>query len=129
MQMRETRDRHEPLVDARVVLHRARAERVEARVDSEVPRRQLREVSEDLRLGELRQTRRLRAAELLRHVDLRQTLVARRLTTAAPWLRLLVDELHAATCSSTSASRSMSVGVRFSVTHTRKASSRPGDSR
>ena len=41
MEVREAGQRHEPLVDARVVLHRAGAERVEARVDAEVARREL----------------------------------------------------------------------------------------
>ena len=45
---------------------------------------------------------------------------------APPRLGALVDQLHqAATSASTSASRSMSAGVRFSVTQTRRASSSP----
>ena len=55
MQVREPGQPDDPLVDARVVFHRAAAERIEARVDAEVARRELREVAEHLRLGELRQ--------------------------------------------------------------------------
>ena len=57
--------RRDALVQARVVLHRARAERVEARVEIEVPLRQADVVAHDLRLGDLRQPRRLLAAEAL----------------------------------------------------------------
>jgi hypothetical protein len=53
MQVAKAGQHREPLVDARVVLHRARAEGVEARVDPEVARRELGEVPDDLRLGEL----------------------------------------------------------------------------
>ena len=42
MELREPRQPDEPLVDARVVLHRAAAEGIEARVDPEVARRELR---------------------------------------------------------------------------------------
>jgi len=41
VEVAEAGEPDDPLVDARVVLHRARAERVEARVDPEVPRREL----------------------------------------------------------------------------------------
>ena len=58
----------EPLVDARVVLHRARAERIEARVDAEVARRERGEVAQHLGLGELGQARRLAAGELVGHL-------------------------------------------------------------
>ena len=51
------------LVDARVVLHRARAERVEAGVDPEVAVGEVREVAHDLVLGQLGQARRLLARE------------------------------------------------------------------
>ena len=125
MQMREAGQGDEPLVDARVVFHGARAERVEARVDSEVARRQFGEVAEDLRLGELGQARRLGAAQLLRQVDTRQAVVAGRFAAATSRLRLLEDQLHAATSAKTSAKRSTSAGVRFSVTHTSRASSSP----
>ena len=44
------------LVEPRVVLHRARAERVEAAVDRVILLRQAREMPDDLRLAEARQT-------------------------------------------------------------------------
>ena len=52
------------LVDARVVLHRAAAERVEAGIDPEVPVGQLGEVADDLVLGDLGESRRALPAEL-----------------------------------------------------------------
>ena len=61
MEVAKPGQRHEPLVDARVVLHRAGAERIEAGVDPEVPRRELGEVADQLELGNLRQARRLAA--------------------------------------------------------------------
>ena len=54
------------LVDARVVLHRAGAERVEARVDAEGAVGERGEVADDLGLGELREARRPRAGEASR---------------------------------------------------------------
>ena len=62
---REPGQRREPLVDPRVVLHRAGAERIEAGVDAEVARRELGEVADELELRHLGQARRLGAAELL----------------------------------------------------------------
>ena len=59
VQVAEAGQRDDALVDARVVLHRAGAERVEARVDPEVARRELGEVADELGLGELGQPRRL----------------------------------------------------------------------
>ena len=55
-----------PLVDLGVVLHRARAERVEARVDRVVELRQVDEVADDLGLVELGQADRRRAPVRLR---------------------------------------------------------------
>ena len=52
---RNTRQGGRALVPLRVVLHRARAERVEVRVDRHVLRRQVREMTHDLRLRQLRQ--------------------------------------------------------------------------
>ena len=125
VELREAGQHHEPLVDARVVLHRAGAERIEAVVDAEVARRELREVTDELELGHLRQARRLRAAQLLRNVGRRQP-SGRGIDRRAPArLRLLVDQLHRATSASTSASRSISSGVRFSVTATSRTSSMP----
>ena len=48
----------EPFVPLRVVLHRARAERIEVRVDRHVPRRQVDEVADQVDLADLRQRRR-----------------------------------------------------------------------
>ena len=76
MQVPEAGKHREPLVDARVVLHRAGAERIEARVDAEVARRELREVPDDLGLGELGEPRRNLAAQLVRHLR-RREVVAR----------------------------------------------------
>ena len=121
VEVAEARQVDDPLVDPRVVLHRAGAERVEAGVDSKGARREPREVADELGLGELRQARRPFAAQLLG--DLRDRQVVRGESGGAPpLLRQLVDQLHAA---STSASRSMSARVRFSVTQTSSASSRP----
>src|SRR5215467_8505363 len=118
MELREAGKPDQALVDARVVLHRAGAERVEAGVDAEVTVRELGEVAQDLRLRDLRQTRGLGP---------REALVPRRLTASPSRLRLLEDELHAAaTSASTAARRSMSAGERFSVTQTSSASSSPG---
>ena len=125
VQLREARQPDEPLVDARVVLHRAGAERVEARVDAEVARRQLGEVADELELRHLRQARRLRAAQLGGHLGCRQAFVARDRRGPPARLRLLVDQLHRATSARTAARRSISAGVRFSVTATSRTSSRP----
>ena len=62
MQVAEARMGDHPLVDARVVLHRARAERVEAGVDPERPRGELGEVANELGLGDFRQPGRRLAA-------------------------------------------------------------------
>ena len=58
MQVGEARQRREPLVPLRVVLHRARAERIEVGVDRSCASRAV-EVAHDLQLGDLRQRRRL----------------------------------------------------------------------
>ena len=58
------RQRRDPLVQLRVVLHRARAERVEAGVEVEVALGQAVVVAHDLGLGHLGQARRLGASEL-----------------------------------------------------------------
>ena len=57
----EARVADHDLVDARVVLHRAGAEGVEAGVDAEVASRQLGEVTHELELGRFRKPRRLGA--------------------------------------------------------------------
>ena len=58
VQVAEAAKADQPLVDPRVVLHRAGAEGVEAGVDAEVPGRELREVAEHLGLGDLGEPRR-----------------------------------------------------------------------
>ena len=63
VQVAEPRERGSALVDARVVLHRAGAERVEARVDPEGAVGERREVPHDLRLGELGKARRVCPAQ------------------------------------------------------------------
>ena len=93
MQPREPRQPDEPLVDPRVVLHRAAAERIEAGVDPEVARGELGEVAQHLRLGELGQARRLLACKLGRHLRHRQVRT-RDAEAASARLRLLVDQLH-----------------------------------
>ena len=139
--------RRDPLVQLRVVLHRARAERVEARVEVEVALGDPVEVPVDLRLGDLRQARRLGAAEalgervrVLRHVQ------RRRHERAPAVLGLLEDrpravallrglgDAHACTAwrsaataaPSTSARRSMSSRVRCSVMAISRPSSYSG---
>src|SRR5215831_13087667 len=108
MEPREPGQRGKSLVDPWVVFHGARAERIEARVDTEVARRELREMADELELRHLGQTRRLAAAEVFRELGLWEVLVARQRRGAPAGLRLLVDELHATTSASTSASRSIS---------------------
>ena len=57
MTAEELRQHRELITGARVVLHRARPERVEMRVDGEVQLRQAREVTHRLQLGHFRQRR------------------------------------------------------------------------
>jgi hypothetical protein len=54
MQISESRQPADALVDARVVLHRAAAKRVEARVDAEGTVGERRDMAHDLGLGHLR---------------------------------------------------------------------------
>ena len=141
--------RRHALVQLRVVLHRARAERIEAGVEVEVALGDPVEVPVDLRLGDLGQARRLRAAEalgqrvgVLRHVELgrheRAPALARLLEDRRRAVALLrrLGEAHAVTSSgrrarrapatarpSTSARRSMSARVRCSVIATSRPSS------
>ncbi len=121
VQARESGQADQPLVDARVVLHRARAERVEAGVDPEVAGREGGEVAQHLGLGELGEPRRRRASLTLGQLGDRQVGPRHRHSSAAR-LRLLVDQLHEP---SASARRSISATVRFSVTATSSESSRP----
>ena len=64
VEVAEAREPPDALVDARVVLHRAGAERVEAGVDAERAVGERRDVADDLGLGDLGQARRPRAAQL-----------------------------------------------------------------
>src|SRR5262249_40180696 len=112
----------EPLVDPRVVLHRARAEWIEAGVDPEVARRERREVAQHLGLGQLGQARRRFAAVPLWELRHRQV-GARGGEAAAPGVRLLVAPL---TAPSASTRGSISATGRFSAPATSSASSRPG---
>jgi len=130
VQVAEAGQRHDPLVHPWVVLHRARAERIEARVDPEGPVGQPGEVTDELGLRQLGQARRARAGELGRHFGDRQV-VRRERGGATARARLLEDEQGrelrhgGAHAPSTSASRSISAVVRFSVTATSRTSSRP----
>ena len=87
-------ERGHSLVQLRVVLHRARAERIEARVEVEVAPREAVVVADDLRLGDLGQARRLGAQELRRDQLVQRRLgdARRRLNRGAPTRdRALVD--------------------------------------
>ena len=55
MRLGQTLDARHKLVHARVVLHRARAERIHAEIDRVVPSGEAREVANDLDLAQLRQ--------------------------------------------------------------------------
>ena len=106
MEVAEARERDHALVDPRVVLHRAGAERVEAGVHAEGPVGQSSEMADDLRLGELGKARRLAAAELLGHLG-RWEVVARERAGRRPACDFSKISF---TPASTSARRSMSPG-------------------
>ena len=134
VEVAEAGKRREPLVHARVVLHRAGAERIEAGVDAERAVGERREVADDLRLRELGQARRSRPAQRVGQLGDGQV-GARRTTGAATRAGALEDErrrspgapglAHAHTSASTSARRSTSATLFFSVTATRSTSSMP----
>ena len=94
VQARVPRERRHALVQARVVLHRARAERVEARVEVEVPLREVDVVADDLRLGDLGQRRRGRAPQARRQQRLGVLLgdVERRAGEGAPARGALLED-------------------------------------
>ncbi len=128
------RERGDALVQLRVVLHRARAERIEPLVEVEVLGRERRVVADDLGLGDLRELGRLRAAEALRQrVVLGRDVELGRDERPPAGDRLLEDgrrrhawiaSRSAATAApSTSARRSMSARVRCSVIATSRPSS------
>ena len=121
MHVPEPRQVDDALVHPRVVLHRARPERIEAGVDAERAIGERREMPDELRLGDLGQAGRPRAAKFFRDFRQRQARLRQGRGPAAG-LRFLVHELHAAKAST---SRSISSGVRLSVTATSSASSRP----
>jgi hypothetical protein len=82
MQVGQARQGCQPLVPLGVVLHRARAQRVEVRIDRHVQRRQVREVPHDIRLGQLRQRRRSVRQQLGGSSSLRAAAARRRPATA-----------------------------------------------
>ena len=93
MEVAEPLERGRALVHARVVLHRAAAERVEARVDPEVAVGERGEVPDDLVLRHFGQSRRPLASQLGR--DLGHGQVVLRDAAGAPArTRLLEDQLH-----------------------------------
>ena len=128
MKIAEAGEPCQPLVDARVVLHRAGAERVEAGVDAEGAVGERREVAHDLRLGDLGKARGRRPCEPVRKLGNGQV-GPRRTPGAASGTGALEDQRrvvsHAQTSSSTSARRSTSSTVRFSVSATSRTSSIP----
>jgi hypothetical protein len=67
MPAEKLREHRELIARARVVFHRARAERIEVRVDREVQLRQTREVAHGLQLRDFGQRSALLAAEFLGH--------------------------------------------------------------
>ena len=97
MQIAEPGKVHQPLADPRVVLHRARAERIKAGVDAERPRRELGEMPYQLGLGQLRPAaaagpgRTRPEARPGGHRDGESTMLV------PTRLRALVDQLHAPT--------------------------------
>ena len=68
MAVQEARQHGVLVTGLRVVLHRARSERIEVRVDGEVELREPREVAHDFELAHFRQQRRLLAAQVLGNV-------------------------------------------------------------
>src|SRR5689334_14412017 len=143
MKVREAGDARDALVEARVVLHRARAEWIHADVDRVVPRRHANEVAHHVDFADFRH-----ACEIVVALKLfRDQCVERRLfhvergqtITDASVLRTLEDQLFVGTDvlgyfsdavrhSSLSAETSTSICSRVfvSVTQTRKSLSLPG---
>src|SRR5947209_17541758 len=56
MKISEASDARDTLVQARVVFHRARAERIHAQINRIIPRRDAREVAHDINLADFGQT-------------------------------------------------------------------------
>src|SRR5262245_9970059 len=134
MQAREAGQACHVLVDLRVVLHGARAQRVEVRVDAVVHPREARVVANHVELGHLRQGRRITTQVLLgqKLVDVRLRHVGSgQRERLAPRRGELEDQLvvgagaHQATAFSRAAAKaSISAFVRFSVTATSRQSPR-----
>src|SRR5262245_23281530 len=120
------------LVDLRVVLHGARAERIEVRVDAVVHAREARVMTDHVELGHLRQDRRVTAQVLLGQdlADVRfRNVGSGQREGLAPGRGELEDQLvvgagaHQATAFSSAAAKvSISALVRFSVTATSRQS-------
>ena len=149
VQLGVTGQRRHPLVELRVVLHRARAERVEAGVEVEVALREAVVVAHDLGLGDLGQPRRLLAAQARMAAARRAGARARRargatnarrpgcerskIVSSSSAAQIMRAPAHSRGCarprpppSSASASRSMSARVRRSVIATSSPSSCSG---
>jgi hypothetical protein len=134
VEIAETGQPSDTLVHPRVVLHRAAAERIEARVHAERPVRERGDVAHQLGLRELGKSRGTRATKVVGKLRPRQA-VAGRSSRTATGPRPLEDErrvpprppglAHRQTSARTSARRSTSAGVRRSVTATSRTSSMP----
>ena len=109
MQAGEARQARRPLVDLRVVLHRARAERIERDVDAVVPARQPHEVAHDLGFAHFGQRPAARRRARARRTAWRRRPRARRAAAATrPSDRARRARRSAATCAAAAASRSAS---------------------
>ena len=144
VQVREARQARGPLVELGVVLHGARAQRVEARVHRVVELGQVHEVTGHLGLGELGQRRRSGAPRGGRDPVEGARRRVRDLAAAAPGgaaledglLEPLADDAHAAppvpaaasSAARAAANRAISSLVVTSVAHTSRPSARDGSS-
>ena len=131
MPIQEAKLAGRPMRTARVVLHRAGTQRIELRVDGEVPGREVGVVPHHLQFGCLRQPRgRLAQAALRQIVDVagRRMLglgAAPRRADVVDCRRVLhrgssTEDQRPSTVASASRNRAMSASVRFSVAHTNK---------
>ena len=94
MRLGQALDAGDRLIDARVVLHGAGAQRIHAQVDRVVPSREPREVADDLdfaQLGEQARYLPVRITKQRRHIHHRHV-ERRQLVSALPRRRLLEDE-------------------------------------
>ena len=135
MEVAEAGQRDDALVDARVVLHRAGAERVEAGVDPEVAVGERGEVAHELGLGDLGQARRRRPAQMLRDLGPRQVVAAAgarrggRPGTARRSASPARAPRRAARCRPASASRSARRAARRPSPRSRDRAGSPGGRR